>query len=165
MTKFYVIMFYIILAFVILYPPAFLAMRTIEALSQRKPTIGERIVCCMPGPNICVIRKQLYNSCMLPKVAFGVLVTAIIFRIVTMVMIEVIPVAFVWSSIAMIFSIVLCWICFSIVIADLANCIGKGLFVKVLAFVLPPLAQFLLAKDVVPLVRAAQKTMEEEAVS
>lgn len=158
-------MFYIILAFVVLYPPAFLAMRTIEAISQRKPTTGERILCCVPILNIGIVRKQLYNSYKIVVIPFAILLVAIIFRAVSIFLVAQVPVLIMVSSVAMLLSILACWICFSIVIADLANCIGKGLFVKVLAFVLPPLAQFLLAKDVVPLVRAAQKIMEEEAVN
>lgn len=154
-----------VIAAVAMWFPGFMCARNmVKAVSERNPTVGENIMAIFPGLNLVVVRKQLYGSAKIVWAMFIPVIIAAILRIALFFTMEVAAGAYlIFVYFAFFYgSMVVWWLIQGYVLADAATMIQSGMFVKILAFVMPPVASYFIGRDCIPMMRAAMAGMEEE---
>lgn len=157
-TVCYVILFLII----IWYPGFMLARNMVKAVTQRNPTGVENILSCIPGVNLGVARTALYGSA---KIVYIPLACAVVMTVIRCVLYYMFPDA----VLAGLYSLVITWIVYcavwlinGFVLWDMGTCIQAGVFTKLLGFVCPPLAQWAIGRNCIPLMAAILNELETE---
>lgn len=155
---------FVIAAIAIWFPGFMCARNMVKAVSERNPTVGENIMAIFPGFNLAVVRKQLYGSAKIVWAMFIPFIITIILRIALFFTMEVAAGAYLILVYFVFFygSIIIAWAIQGYVLADAATMIQSGMVVKVLAFVMPPVASYFIGRDCIPMMRAAMARMEDE---
>jgi len=154
---------YVILLLVIVWYPGFmLARNMVKAVTRRNPTSMENVLSCIPGVNIGVARTALYGSA---KIVYIPLACVVIATAIRCVLYYVFPEAILLG----LYSLVVTWIVFGIawlingyVLWDMGTCIQAGVFTKLLGFVCPPLAQWVIGSNCIPLMASILNELETE---
>lgn len=142
-TVFTVIFFLVVLG--ALWMPGFLlAIRMVKGIEGREPEIGDYILACIPGFNLAVARKALYNSATCVYVVYGLFIVNSVLRVISLaefvpVLISLISLVIMWVMILVV------WGFTAYLLIDMANCVGCGFVVKALSVVFPPVAQYCIA--------------------
>lgn len=164
------IMIYIMLVIiaVVLWLPGFmLARNMIKAVEKRNPTLGENIMAVVPILNACPARKALYGSAKLPMGIFIALcLTIVLNNIVGAITADATTTGMLYLEVFTLYgtyiSYAVCWILFGYVLADFAKCIQQGALTAVACFIFPPLGQFIVAKNCIPMIAKIESDMENE---
>lgn len=154
---------YVVLFFVVLWYPGFMLSRNmIKAVTRRNPTRMENIMACIPGLNIGEARSALYGSA---KLVYIPLACVVVVTAVRCVLYYVFPEAVLVG----LYSLVIAWIVYVIawmingyVLWDMGTCIQAGVFTKLLGFICPPLAQWAIGRNCIPMMNAILNELETE---
>lgn len=163
----------VVLVVAMWYPGFMLSRNMIKALSlksdvdgsvkSRKASGGEIVQCCIPVVNLGLVRGLLYGSAKIVYIPFGLTIFAVITRFILYLAF---PNAIMLSFISLIFTwimIVVSWVVNGYVLWDIGTCTQASTFSKILAFILPPLSQYIIGRNCVPMMRKAFADMEEAA--
>lgn len=162
MTTIMVSIFIAICGFFMWFPGFLMAYNMCIAMSGEKPSVGTVICALIPGINLGVARKQLYGTA---KLVWGILIALVVTALIKIGLYY-----FVDSPIGILLSliftfvffgmIVLYWAIQGYVLLNICNMIQEGFLTKVLCFLMPPLASYLIGRDCIPRVRASVAEIE-----
>lgn len=162
MTYVMAVCFILLLMIVMWYPGFMFARNMVKAVSQRNPTVGENILACIPGINTGVARTALYGSAKLVYIPFALAVIATVVRFVLYYIFPEAVLAGLISLIAAWVVYLVTWLINGYVLWDMGTCIQAGLLTKVLGFICPPLCQWAIGRNCIPLMAAVLSELEEE---
>lgn len=167
MRVFMVYAMILIIAIVLWYPGFMLSRNMIIAVEKRKPTIGENVMAAIPFLNAVPARKALYGSAKLPLGIFiALVVTVVLNNVIGFITADATSTAMVYLEVFALYgtyiSYAACWVLFGYVLMDFAKCIQQGGFTFVLCYVFPPLAQFIIGKNCIPMIAKIESDMENE---
>lgn len=139
------IVFLICVIATFLFPGYMMQSRIAKVVGGRDLEGFEHVLAVIPGFNLAITRNILYNSFALPVItnAVCVLVVVVNFFVQTFITAAIPTIIFfvlVWIA------LIVTWIINGYIIQDAANCMGLGLFWRVLAFIAPPLTEFVVAR-------------------
>lgn len=163
MTTYAMFAGFALILFVIMWYPGFmLARNMVKAVSNRNPTAGENVLACLPGINTGVARTALYGSAKLVYIPFAL---AIIMTVVRYIMYYLFPEAVFAGFCTLIVTwvvYVITWLLNGYVLWDMGTCIQAGFVTKILGFICPPLAQWAIGRNCIPLMAAVLAELETE---
>lgn len=144
-TVFMVITFAIMIGSLLM-PGVMLAKRMVEGIGERRMTAGEWVLAFIPGFNLTIPRKVLYNSATSVWVVYSLFTVNMILRLVSL--LEFVPLVVSLVSLVLTWVLlIVTWVFTGFILSDMAECVGLGLSVKIAAFIMPPLAEFFIAKQ------------------
>lgn len=154
----------VILAIVMWYPGFMLARNMVRAVSEEEPSAGDTILAIFPGFNLAVGRRELYGSA---KLVWIPMIVFCIFTALKMVFyfgFNSALGALISIIITYIYYVVLIvtWLTQSYVLFDMGTCTQASTLTKILAFVVPPLACWIIGRNCIPMMNAARADLEQE---
>lgn len=139
------IIFSILVIATFLFPGYLMQSRIAKVVGGRDLEGFEHVLAVIPGFNLAITRNVLYNSFALPVIVNTVCVLVVIANFIVQ--------TFVTAAIPTIIFFVLVWIALIVtwavngyIIQDAANCMGLGFVWRILSFIAPPLAEFVIAR-------------------
>lgn len=146
MTTIFMVVTFVFMIFLLLMPGVLLAKRMVEGISGRTMTACEWILALIPGFNLTIPRKALYNSATSVWIVYSLFTVNMIFRFISLA--EFIPLVVSMVSLVLTWILlVVTWVFTGFILSDMAECVGLGISVKIMSFLVPPLAEFFIAKQ------------------
>lgn len=140
------VMFVLVVIGTFLVPGVMMSVRLARGVEARTLTIPEMILSVVPGFHLMIARKILYDSVVLPAVTFSVAVIVFILNFIIQSVLTV-PLLNISFVIATWIVMLIAWIVQGYIIQDAAACAECGILVRVVSFIMPPLAEFFVAKN------------------
>ena len=155
------ILFLCMVAFVLFYPPAVLAMACYKSCMRKKQlTAWETISCCIPLYNLTVIRKSFYGSAKFVNAMLAGILVCIIYRVLAILVLYQNQWCMLVSTVSMLIAIALIWIVSAYTFLDTAVCVRQGLITKLCCIFLPPLGAFVVSKAVAPYMKSVAEELD-----
>lgn len=159
-----VLVFLVLVAVIMWFPGFILAYNMTIAVSERKPTAGEIVGALIPGINLGVARKQLYGSAKLVWTTLILLALTFVLKMVFFYRFDT-PLGILLSLIftyVFYFMVVVAWLIQGYVLFDMGNLIQCGTLTKLMGFIIPPLASYIIGRNCIPLMRAASQEIANQ---
>lgn len=136
----------VLIIFISLYPGYMLSTALISAVDKRKPTIKERLLAIVPYFNISLVDTTVTGHSMRIVVAGIASIASILLRYVLYLtdgamILSLVSLLEVW--IVLIFS----WVLQGVILSKTVAILDMPGYIKVISFVFPPFAMFLIGKD------------------
>lgn len=142
------------------YPGFMLSRNVIKAVRDDNPTLGETILAIIPGFNMVNPRKEFYGSAKLVWAVNILLIVAVIQKLVFYYFFDTAIVAAIFSTYIFYAVCVIYWVVNGYVIQDIGACSQCGILSRVLAFIFPPLSQYLIGRNCVATIRYMMANMQ-----
>lgn len=153
----------LIILVVMWYPGFSMSRNVIKAVNQVEPTVGQTVLACIPGFQLANCTGVVGSRGAMPCVIVHCLcVVAVLQRYVFFFFFEDAVMLSLVSLIVLWIAFLVTWIYDGVVIASVALVCGCGLVSKILGFIFPPAACYIIGRNCIANVAAALEEIDRE---